>query len=102
MNKKGFQMNIKDIKYYCALVKTKNFSKVAEQFAVSQPTITLAIIMIVSKESPKMPPWLNGTLRFVESAVGVAIGVATIWAYEHIHKLLVKVFAPRPKPEKSV
>ena len=36
-------MNIKDIKYYCALVKTKNFSKVAEQFSVSQPTITLAI-----------------------------------------------------------
>ena len=65
-------------------------------------TITLAIIMIVSKESPKMQPRLNGTLRFVESAVGVAIGVATIWAYEHIHKLLVKVFAPRPKPEKSV
>ena len=43
MSKKGFQMNIKDIKYYCALVKTKNFSKVAEQFSVSQPTITLAI-----------------------------------------------------------
>src|SRR5699024_7890158 len=36
-------MNIIDMKYYCALVKTKNFSKVAEQFSVSQPTITLAI-----------------------------------------------------------
>ena len=36
-------MNIKDIKYYCSLVETKNFSKVAAQFAVSQPTITMAI-----------------------------------------------------------
>ncbi len=36
-------MNVKDIKYYCALVELKNFSKVAEKFGVSQPTITMAI-----------------------------------------------------------
>ena len=36
-------MNIKDIKYYCSLVEEKNFSKVAEIFKVSQPTITMAI-----------------------------------------------------------
>lgn len=36
-------MNIKDIKYYCSLVELKNFSKVAEKFGVSQPTITMAI-----------------------------------------------------------
>ncbi|KRM06419.1 LysR family transcriptional regulator [Liquorilactobacillus ghanensis DSM 18630] len=36
-------MNIKDLKYFHQLVKYKNFSKVAADFSVSQPTITMAI-----------------------------------------------------------
>lgn len=36
-------MNTKDLKYYHTLVHEKNFSKVAQHFAVSQPTITNAI-----------------------------------------------------------
>lgn len=36
-------MNIKDFKYFNALVENKNFSIVAQQFNVSQPTITMAI-----------------------------------------------------------
>ncbi|KRL83377.1 LysR family transcriptional regulator [Ligilactobacillus apodemi] len=36
-------MNIKDFEYFHKLVKEKNFSKVAQSFSVSQPTVTLAI-----------------------------------------------------------
>lgn len=36
-------MNTKDLKYYHSLVKEKNFSKVAQKFGASQPTITNAI-----------------------------------------------------------
>lgn len=36
-------VNTKDLQYYHALVQTKNFSKVAQQFGVRQPTITSAI-----------------------------------------------------------
>lgn len=36
-------MNTRDLEYYHQLVKEKNFSKVATQFGVSQPTITNAI-----------------------------------------------------------
>lgn len=40
---KAFKMNTKDLEYYHRLVKEKNFSKVAQSFGVSQPTITNAI-----------------------------------------------------------
>lgn len=36
-------MNTKDLKYFHSLVKNKNFSTVAEEFNVSQPTISMAI-----------------------------------------------------------
>lgn len=36
-------MNLTDLQYYQALVKVKNFSQVASDFKVSQPTITMAI-----------------------------------------------------------
>ena len=36
-------MNIKDIEYFNELMTTKNFSIVAQNFNVSQPTITMAI-----------------------------------------------------------
>nr|WP_244048481.1 LysR family transcriptional regulator [Lactiplantibacillus plantarum] len=36
-------MNIKDLQYYVSLTQLKNFSLVAAQFHVSQPTISAAI-----------------------------------------------------------
>ncbi|MBB1078760.1 LysR family transcriptional regulator [Limosilactobacillus sp. STM2_1] len=36
-------MKLKDLQYYQSLVKTRNFSRVASAFNVSQPTITMAI-----------------------------------------------------------
>ena len=42
-------------------------------------TITLIAVLLISKYSPKMSPLLNGTLRFSESTVGVAIGLGIMW-----------------------
>ncbi|RYL94330.1 LysR family transcriptional regulator [Sporolactobacillus sp. THM7-4] len=36
-------MNLQDLKYFQRLVQDRNFTKVAEYFKVSQPTITLAV-----------------------------------------------------------
>lgn len=36
-------MNIKELYYYHDLVRTKNFSQVASDFNISQPTVTMAI-----------------------------------------------------------
>lgn len=49
--------------------------------------MTLIIILLISQESPKLSPLLNGSLRFVEAAVGVAIGVAVLWIIERLRAL---------------
>lgn len=36
-------MNFKDLEYFQRLVREKNFTKVANAFHVSQPTITYAV-----------------------------------------------------------
>ncbi|WP_175265169.1 LysR family transcriptional regulator [Lacticaseibacillus nasuensis] len=36
-------MNTRDLAYFAALTKVKNFSQVAHQFGVTQPTITMAL-----------------------------------------------------------
>lgn len=45
-------------------------------------TVTLLIIMLVSQMSPDADPAVNCTLRFCESAVGVAVGVGLLWILE--------------------
>lgn len=45
-------------------------------------TITLLIIMLVSQMSPGADPATNCMLRFLESAAGVAVGVALLWVIE--------------------
>lgn len=42
-------------------------------------SVTLVIIMFTSKAHPDLPPFENGLLRFVESAVGAALGVGAVW-----------------------
>ena len=36
-------MNTRDLQYFQALVKYKNYTRVAKEFGVSQPTVTQAI-----------------------------------------------------------
>lgn len=43
-------------------------------------TITLLAILLVSQQNHALAPGMNCLLRFVESALGVAIGVVLAWA----------------------
>lgn len=47
-------MNTKDLAYFDRLIKLKNFSQVATEFGVTQPTITLAIQRLESEFQAKL------------------------------------------------
>lgn len=47
-------------------------------------TITLLAILLISQRSHALPPGVNCLLRFVESALGVAVGVALAWLTSHL------------------
>ncbi|MBP3425276.1 MAG: FUSC family protein [Rikenellaceae bacterium] len=49
-------------------------------------TITLIIVLVVSKIEPNISPLLNGALRFGESAVGTLIGIGVSWVAEKLKK----------------
>lgn len=55
-------------------------------------TITMLIILLVSKMSPEVDPAVNCSLRFFEATVGVGVGVGLLWIIERWnrwrHKLL--------------
>lgn len=45
-------------------------------------TIALIVIMLISQKNPEIPPIINSLLRFLETAVGAAIGIAMAWLIE--------------------
>lgn len=45
-------------------------------------TIALIVIMLISQKNPDIPPVVNSALRFLETAVGVIIGIAIAWFIE--------------------
>ena len=47
-------------------------------------TITLVFVLIVSKQSPDLPPWENGLLRFSEASLGAGIGILLAWLKKFI------------------
>lgn len=47
-------MKIKDLAYFVALIKLKNFTAVADQFKVSQPTITYAVKRLEDEFATKL------------------------------------------------
>lgn len=47
-------MNTKDLAYFDRLIKLKNFSQVANEFGVTQPTITMAIQRLEAKFQAKL------------------------------------------------
>ena len=63
----------------CMLLKVPDNGKMA--------TITLVVVLLVTKEYPNMPPWENGLLRFSESAVGAGIGIFIVWIEYLFQKL---------------
>jgi len=63
----------------CMLLKVPDNGKMA--------TITLVVVLIVTQESPHLPPWENGLLRFSESAIGAGIGIFMVWTEYVLGKL---------------
>ncbi len=65
-------------------------------------TITLLAILLVSQRSHALPPGVNCLLRFVESALGVAVGVVLAWLTSHLspaaHPAANSCPAPAPTP----
>ncbi len=65
-------------------------------------TITLLAILLISQRSHALPPGVNCLLRFVESALGVAVGVALAWLTSHLspaaHHAAAGCPAPAPTP----
>lgn len=57
-------------------------------------TMTLVMIMIISKMSPELPPLTNGTLRFGEATIGSLIGIGLAW-------VLVKIKEKRTERENA-
>lgn len=50
-------------------------------------TITLIVILLISEENPRLPPAINCLLRFLESVVGVGIGLGVMWVSEWWQRL---------------
>lgn len=42
-------------------------------------TITLVVILVISKKSPDLPPLENGFLRFSEASIGAITGITLAW-----------------------
>lgn len=65
-------------------------------------TITLLAILLVSQRSHALPSGVNCLLRFVESALGVAVGVVLAWLTSHLspaaHPAANSCPAPAPTP----
>lgn len=49
-------------------------------------TVVLIWVLIRSVDSDQSP-WLNGFLRFTESAIGVGIGLVTAWILAKLNSL---------------
>ena len=47
-------------------------------------TITLIVVLIISKLEPDLSPLINGALRFGESAVGALIGIGVSWVADKL------------------
>lgn len=45
-------------------------------------TIALLVIMLISQKNPNIPPIVNSSLRFLETAVGASIGIAMAWVFD--------------------
>lgn len=73
----------------CMLLKVPDNGKMA--------TITLAVVLIISRQYPDLPPWANGLLRFSEAAVGAGIGIFMVWteyAFQRLRKIWKEVNIP--------
>lgn len=77
----------------CMLLRVPDNGKMA--------TITLVVILIITREYPGLPPWENGLLRFSEAAVGAGIGIFMVWI-EYVLQKLRKIWKQVDIPSKRL
>lgn len=74
----GFIVTVFILEIACMMLSIPDNGKMA--------TIALIVIMLISQKNPDIPPIVNSSLRFLETAVGVAIGIAMAWLVEFIKR----------------
>lgn len=70
----GFITTVFVLEIVCMLFKIPDNGKMA--------TIALIVIMLISQKNPNIPPIVNSSLRFLETAVGASIGIGMAWLIE--------------------
>lgn len=73
----GMIISVLILEVMCMLAKIPDNAKMA--------TITLVVVLIISKQSPNLPPILNGFLRFSEASVGAIISIMIAYVIEYFH-----------------
>lgn len=74
-------MNTKDLDYFVHLIQTKNFSQVAQDFGVTQPTITMAIQRLEAAFQAKLVlrDRVHNTLVVTPSGEQLAVHARTVF-----------------------
>lgn len=72
----GFIATVFVLEIACMLFSIPDNGKMA--------TIALIVIMLISQKNPNIPPIINSSLRFLETVVGVSIGISMAWLLELI------------------
>lgn len=73
----GMIVSVFVLEIMCMLAKIPDNGKMA--------TITLVVVLIISKKSPDLPPIVNGLLRFIEASVGAIISIIIAYIIEYFH-----------------
>ncbi|AVK63874.1 LysR family transcriptional regulator [Lactobacillus sp. CBA3606] len=63
-------MNERDLKYFCSLVETGNYTATAKQFQVTQPAISVALKRLETKYATKLLTQSNHRARLVTTSAG--------------------------------
>lgn len=71
----GMVVSVFILEVMCMLIKIPDNGKMA--------TITLIVVLIISKKSPDLPPLLNGFLRFSEASVGAITSIVIAYAIKY-------------------
>lgn len=73
----GMIISVFILEIMCMLIKIPDNGKMA--------TITLVVVLIISKKSPDLPPLINGFLRFTEASVGAITSIIIAYIIEYFH-----------------
>lgn len=89
----GMIITVFILEIICMLLKVPDNGKMA--------TITLTVVLIISRQFPGLPPWENGLLRFSEAAVGAGIGIFMVWV-EFVFQKFQEIWKQVKIPNKRI